>query len=129
MCITAVFGDANLVAVAKQSEAVQVLLLCPKAIQLLLESVGTSSLGCLCSSCLLHLLGDDVVLQNLLQEEDEFASSLALGCLSGDHELFKLVERYLLGVQETSTYYSNHIDSGHGDKEIRMTCDILARVL
>ena len=35
-----IFGDANLEAVAKQPEHVQVLLLCAQTVQLLLESVS-----------------------------------------------------------------------------------------
>ena len=96
-----IFGDADLEAVAKQPEDVQVLLLRSQTIQLLLKRVGTSSLNGLGSSSLLHLLGDDVVLQNLFEEEDEFASSLALGCLSGDHEFLELVERDLVDVSWT----------------------------
>ena len=77
------------------------LLLRSQTIQLLLKRVGTSSLDGLGSTSLLHLLGDDVVLQNLLKEEDEFASPLALGCLSGDHEFLELVERDLVDVSWT----------------------------
>ena len=96
-----VLCDANLEAIAKESEHVQMLLLCSQTVQLLLKRVGTSALDCLCSSSLLHLLGDDVVLQDLLEVEDEFASSLALGCLSRYHEFLELVERYLVDVSWT----------------------------
>ena len=96
-----IFGDADLEAVAKQPEHIQVLLLCSQTVQLLLECICTSSLGCLGSLSLLHLLGNDVVLQNLLKEEDEFPSSFALGSLSGDHEFLELVERDLVDVSWT----------------------------
>ena len=87
-----ILGDANLEAVAKQSEAVQVLLLRSQTIQLLLKRVSSGGLNGLGSSSLLDLLGDTVVLQNLLEMGYDFASSLALGCLSRDHEFLELVE-------------------------------------
>ena len=110
-----IFGDADLEAVAKESEHVQVLLLCTEPVQLLLEGVGSGGLNGLCSSGLLDLLGDDVVLQNLLEVEYEFASSLALGSLSGDHQLLKLIERDLVDVSWSPSCCAkvSHIDVGN----------------
>ena len=61
------------------------------------------------------MLGNDVVLQNLLEEEDEFASSLALNCLSGDHEFLELVERDLVDVSWSPSCRAevSHIDVGN----------------
>ena len=90
-------ANAALVAVAKELEAVQVLLLGSQALQLNLKSVSSCSL----SGSFHCLLSHDVVLQYLFEKENKFASFLALLCLGRYHEFLKLVEGYVVDVSWT----------------------------
>ena len=79
-----IFGDANLEAVAKQPEHVQVLLLRSQTVELLLKCIGTSSLDCLGTSSLLPLLGDGVVLSLELRLRAFSPSLVCAAVISSD---------------------------------------------